>query len=512
MSEVLAPAAILVASDDPSTRARLSKALGEMQHRVALAHDGEECLRGVLATPPDLVVADLSKTAVGSVEVCRMLKSDEATRPIPLIVLIPRAQRERRVDAFEAGADEVLPKPISEPEILARVKTMLRFKRLDDESRRQRRVIDSLLMISTMCQGYADASTRMFSDFGRRVAELLRAEQVAVILGRRGAPPSVLSFWPMSLAPARIDALARCEAVVRVMRSAAPITVGADERDRQASLGLEGGFVGVPVLGFDGEVLGAVTAFGTPSHLRPESVRILLALAGRVGAEVQLRDHTERLEELVRERTHDLVEAKGALERSQTETILRLAQAAEFRDHETGNHLTRLSQFSCFLARAIGMDRAFVELLALASLMHDIGKIGIPDAVLLKPGALTPAEREVMKRHTVFGAQICRGSDAPLLQMCERIALSHHEWWNGQGYPQGLRGEAIPAEARLVAVADVFDALISRRHYKEPWPIDRAFDHLAELAGTHLDPALVTAFLDVRGAVSEIAGRLADAA
>jgi CHASE2 domain-containing sensor protein len=181
----------------------------------------------------------------------------------------------------------------------------------------------------------------------------------------------------------------------------------------------------------------------------------------------------------------------------QLEIVTRLVQAAETRDSETGQHIERIGRLCERLARRLGMDAAHARMLGRASTMHDVGKIGIPDRVLLKPGALDEDEWEVMKSHTSKGAEILAGSTSPLVQMAEEIARTHHERWDGSGYPEGLRGDAIPLSGRICAICDVFDALISKRPYKEPWPRRSALDEIAAGSGSQFDPALVVAFLEM---------------
>lgn len=186
------------------------------------------------------------------------------------------------------------------------------------------------------------------------------------------------------------------------------------------------------------------------------------------------------------------------------DTITRLAVAAEYKDIDTAMHIERMSRYSTLLARVLGKDGEYVDMMRLASPMHDVGKIGIPDAILLKPGKLTDAEFDHMKKHTEIGARILSGSDVPLLQMSERIALCHHEKWDGTGYPRGTRGEEIPLEGRIVALADVFDALTSRRCYKPAFTVEKALEIIREGVGKHFDPQIVEAFLSALGEVLEI--------
>ena len=182
------------------------------------------------------------------------------------------------------------------------------------------------------------------------------------------------------------------------------------------------------------------------------------------------------------------------LEEAQLETIMRLGVAAEYRDKETGNHLNRMCRYSYEIAREMGLEEEQCEHIFHASPLHDVGKLGTPDAILLKPGRLTSEEFDEMKRHTTIGALILRGSESRMLRLAERIALSHHEKWDGSGYPSGLTGEEIPIEGRIVALADVFDALASRRCYKEAFDMERVLSIIHESDGSHFDPAVVQAF------------------
>lgn len=196
----------------------------------------------------------------------------------------------------------------------------------------------------------------------------------------------------------------------------------------------------------------------------------------------------ESLEEKVAERTKQLNETR-------LQVVRRLGRAAEYRDNETGLHIVRMSKISRLLGEALGMGAYECDLLLNASPMHDIGKIGIPDHILLKPGKFEPDEWEVMKQHAQMGADILEGEDSDLLGMAREIALTHHEKWDGTGYPNGLKGEDIPLVGRICAIADVFDALTSERPYKKAWSVDDAINLLQENRGTHFDPAIVDAFM-----------------
>lgn len=238
-----------------------------------------------------------------------------------------------------------------------------------------------------------------------------------------------------------------------------------------------------------------------------------------------LRNHAQALEEAVRQRTADL-------ESSRMDVIHCLARAVEYRDDQTGRHVERVGRYAGIIAGALGLDDATVTMIEQAAQLHDVGKIGVPDDILLKPGALTPEEFERMQKHTLFGrriveqmsdrdweklrqhvqigSRILAAPRSPLLSMAARIALTHHERWDGSGYPIGLAGEDIPLEGRITAVADVFDALSSHRPYKPSYPVDKCFGILRSESGAHFDPKVIDAFFSRRDQIVQTQMDLAD--
>jgi len=214
-----------------------------------------------------------------------------------------------------------------------------------------------------------------------------------------------------------------------------------------------------------------------------------------------LQNHNQLLEETVQARTHALRDAF-------LEAIFTLMRAAEYRDDETGAHVKRISYYTRVLAEGLGMDKDFCNMIFYASPMHDIGKIGTPDRILLKPGGFTPEEWEIMKQHTVTGDRILADTTSPYLKMGREIALGHHERWDGGGYPAGLKGEAIPLPARIMQIADVYDALRSRRPYKPSFDHIRAVEIICKgdgrTAPTHFDPEILNAFRKQSNTLNEI--------
>ena len=210
----------------------------------------------------------------------------------------------------------------------------------------------------------------------------------------------------------------------------------------------------------------------------------------RIRTHLALHRQSIELEKKVQERTEEL-------HRTRLEIIRRLGRAAEFRDNETGFHVIRMSHHARLIALAANCGEEWADLLFNAAPMHDVGKIGIPDHILLKPGKLDPEEWEIMKSHSQIGAEIIGSDQSELMRMSSAIAMAHHEKWDGTGYPAGLRGEDIPLAGRIVAIADVFDALTSERPYKKAWSVDEAASFIRQNSGSHFDPKLVKVFEDV---------------
>lgn len=209
-------------------------------------------------------------------------------------------------------------------------------------------------------------------------------------------------------------------------------------------------------------------------------------------SEQQLVKYADDLNQTILE----LKAAHKELEKAYLDTIHRLVLAAEYKDEDTGEHIVRMSRYCALIAEKLGLPAKEVQNISYAAPMHDVGKIGIPDNILMKTGKLTDEEFEVIKTHSTIGAKILANSKAEILKVAEQIAFSHHEKWNGKGYPQGLSGDNIPLAGRIVGLADTFDALTSKRPYKEPYPVEVAIDIIRKERGQHFDPDLVDVFLE----------------
>jgi putative two-component system response regulator len=218
----------------------------------------------------------------------------------------------------------------------------------------------------------------------------------------------------------------------------------------------------------------------------------------RVKIHLSLYDQNRSLENKVQERTGQLRKALETVKLNSLDTIFRLSRAAEFKDEDTAGHIQRISQYAAKITEKLNFNHKVVEAILYAAPMHDIGKIGVPDHILLKPGKLNPDEWEIMKQHTVYGARILEGAGRGFIALGEVIALTHHEKWDGSGYPRGLEGKRIPLAGRITAIADVFDALISARPYKKPCSVDRALGIIEKGRKTHFDPQVVDAFFSIK--------------
>ncbi len=279
----------------------------------------------------------------------------------------------------------------------------------------------------------------------------------------------------------------------------------------------------IMVTGLDSSVLAnAALEIGVFGYIvKPfESNKVMIDVANalrRRKLELENRLHRENLEDVVRTRTMALQQALEWLERSEKElrlsreeTIHRLAIAAEYRDSATAQHIQRMSHYCELLARKYGLPAERCDLIRAASPMHDIGKIGTPDNVLLKPGKFTPEEFDVISQHAEIGYHILSGSDAEILKVAASIAWTHHERWDGSGYPRKLKGEDIPIEGRIAAIADAFDALTTQRVYKPAFTLDHAVELMNKHRGTHFDPELLDIFFASRDEIQHIYDQYGD--
>lgn len=234
-------------------------------------------------------------------------------------------------------------------------------------------------------------------------------------------------------------------------------------------------------------------------------------LKARVGNMLKLKERDEYLNTSLDVMESNLFEKLQMIEQTQIEVIIRLGKAAEFRDDETGRHIERIASYVDLITEKMGLNREQRMMMQYAAPMHDVGKIGIPDGVLMKAGKLTADEFNIIKLHTVIGSRILSGTTLPLLELAKEIAISHHERWDGCGYPLCLKGDAIPMSGRIVAITDVFDAITSERVYKAAWPIEKALDYIKDMRGKQFDPDIVDAFFSIEDRIIRVRQEKSDA-
>jgi response regulator RpfG family c-di-GMP phosphodiesterase/pSer/pThr/pTyr-binding forkhead associated (FHA) protein len=368
-------------------------------------------------------------------------------------------------------------------------KTADLVKKQDDQLERVTDQLKTLLLANSIISTELDQE-QLFERILDALAEAFPAHRAAIMTAEGG---ELLVRATRQNDPQVTDSAISNTIAYRALRERVGVLTldaGADHRfDSRASI-VDGNIrsaICAPMLHHE-EVLGVIylDTVGITHAFKDDDLRILSGIAGPAAVAVRNSILVSRLKETA------------------IDTIFRLAVAAEYRDDDTGFHIHRMSDYAEEIARALGKSESYCELIKIASPMHDVGKIGIPDAILKKPSKLTSDEFELMKQHTVIGGAILSNSGSEVLQMAHNIALSHHEKFDGKGYPKGLSQEAIPLEGRIVAVADVFDAVMSKRCYKEAFGLEKSIEILTSGAGKHFDPLVVEAFMGVKDRILQI--------
>jgi putative two-component system response regulator len=492
---------VLVVDDDPANLQILNELLAS-QYEVRLANNGERGLQAAAQQPkPDAILLDVMMPGMDGYQMCALLKADEDTRDIPVLFLTSKAEMENAELAFELGGADYLTKPILPPVVRARVRTHVALH--SSEMRARNRAASAPLRTPVvLVVDDTPANLQLLNDllgeqYDLRIAN--SGERALNLALREPFPDLVL----LDIMMPGMDGYEVCRRLKADRRTKdIPViflTAKAEIEDEQA--------------GFDA---GAVDYITKPISPPIVQARVRTHLALKAAADF-LKDQNAYLEREVEKRTREVQVIQDV-------TIMAMASLAETRDNETGNHIRRTQHYVRALALALrthprfsaALDDTTIELLYKSAPLHDIGKVGIPDAILLKPGKLTPEEFEIMKTHTTLGRDAIVAAegliDAPstFLRFAREIAHYHQEKWDGSGYPEGLAGESIPVSARLMALADVYDALISRRVYKPPFPREKAVAIIREGRDRHFDPDMVDAFLDIEQEFHAIAERYAD--
>ncbi len=517
-----AQARILVVANGPELLQSLAAVTTPLGHLLMHAQTADELALRLGELRPELLVIDADAPLAREVEqlsdVLSRIRGD-GTRP-QLVLIVRRDDTLRETLCIATRADDVLDKPLDALELQVCVRTAVRVHRSSAQAMRDRDILNALFELSTFSKAYA-STDEVLEALARRVSEWMGMSHVVVTLGPASQPRAV----------AEVHRTAGGRGSSVVDRRHAELCNRGEMLVIEESEGVLAGehpatlpYVGLPLQSQDGEILGALHAWGHEKQVSmthrvgaSARLRVLRVAAERISTEIQLHQTNRRLEEMAEARTADLTTAlerlrgvNAQLLEASRDTVMRLARAAEYRDGDTGEHVERMSSYAQVLARQLGMTVEDQALIKLAAPMHDVGKIGIRDSVLLKQGRLTDEEWQQMKEHPSIGARILAGSRSKLLQMAEQIALAHHEKWDGTGYPNAAQGEVIPLVGRIVALADVFDALTTPRVYKDAWSVDEAVAHIQRERGRHFDPKVVAAFeqcldqlLEVRAAYLE---------
>ncbi len=515
---------ILVVDDTPDNLRLLVRLLSEQGYKVRVATDGPHAIEAAQANPPDLILLDVMMMGMDGYEVCRRLKDDAQTREVPIIFLSALDQTRDKVKAFTSGGVDYITKPFQVAEVLARVKTHLALqmaqKHLEEKTNQLERV-----------------NTELAREIAERKLEILAREQAQAALlqahdeleARVNARTAELSTANSALR-AEIAERKRVEAALRenetryhTLFENANDAIFILHRDRLSECNTKT----LEMFGCTREQIVGQTLDQFSPATQPDggnSKEKMLDKIARVlqgepqqfewqllrcdglpfSAEVSLNRIELSKQLFVQAIVHDITERKKAEQQIQQlnvdllsaydATLEGWAHALDLRDRETEGHSQRVTEMTIRLARAMGMDEAELIHVKRGALLHDIGKMGLPDHILFKPGKLNEEEWCTMRLHPVFAYEML--SKIAFLKPALDIPYCHHEKWDGTGYPRGLRGEQIPLAARLFAVADVWDALRSDRIYRKAWTVTQAEAYIRVEAGSHFDPQVVPIFLN----------------
>lgn len=515
---------VLIVDDEAKLRFLLRAHLETAGFEVFEAGDGLEAVDAAIANEPDLIVMDVKMPRLDGIEATRRLRGDARTEAIPIIILTGRASTQDLVTALEAGAQEYLRKPFDMTELLARVRTVHRLvlahkdldnlnRRLVDEVRVKTRRLESLYDYMRVLHN-ADTQDKILDLVIRCMQDVTRARRISIMLtdpdGEHLVCVRAIGIDPKIVEKIRVSPMEGVAGqVFQSGKTLAAQTFGDEAAGRRAYE--TGAFVSTPLRSTSTETSGGilgvvnVTERQDDQPFSQEEVECIRAVADAAAIALDSVERRERLEASVR----ILLQTVGHL--------------AEYRDEETTHHLDRVSIFAEILGGQLLREGPyrdevageFVEMLVQAAPLHDIGKVGIPDDILTKPGALSDEEFEIMKTHTEIGRKVLStplhaASPVPLLAMCVDIAHCHHERFDGAGYPRGIAGDEIPLSARILALVDAYDAITSKRRYKDARSHGEAFDIIRYEAGRHFDPALVEAFVACEEQFNKVRSRYAN--
>lgn len=504
-------AKILVVDDEPANLALMEAMLAPLGYETILVANGKEALQIVAQEAPDLILLDVMLPEIDGFEICRRLKKEEATRFIPVIMVTALHRLSDRVLGIEAGADDFLTKPVNELELTTRVRSLLRVKKLNDQLLYAHAHINELTRnMGELLKAFDPLHFNLETGLGELLQQTIFKDEekrpgaiLVVMRDNKGDFRGWLYREKEDMRNFGAEPIVLEKGFLQKICCPEQETLYSNWSETMASL-TDSQCLFDPLLC---QRVGTIRNF----IVYRSDPLIMLAFnyrqaVGRYEADIfqSLMTYGHFLK-IVSDQIKEIEDAF-------LYTVGALARAAEANDEDTGNHILRVGEFAKTLAEALRCPPDFVKTIHYAAQMHDVGKIHIHPDILRKPGELTPEEWAVIKQHTIYGARIL--GDSPRLAMARKIALHHHEKWDGSGYPFGLKGEAISLAGRIVALADVYDALRNRRSYKPAFSHEEAYGIITEGDGrvepVHFDPEVLQAFKRLGSQFEEIYEGLKD--
>ncbi|MCL4557320.1 MAG: response regulator [Deltaproteobacteria bacterium] len=454
---------ILIVEDD-SKSARLIRDILELRgHSVIEAGNGLSAMRMINDHLPDLIFMDINLPGMDGMTLTKLIKASSKTGRIPVIALTAAAMKGDRARFTQAGCDDYVSKPFH---------------------------IKDILEMLNKYGGAVEQGAKV------RPSIVLVADDMPQNIELIDATLSPLGYHTIS-ANNGIQALEKIRTLHPDIALINVVMPGLNGMDVCKNIKSDEYYSTIPVIMITAlddadDKINALSAGADEFLTKPIDRSELIV---RVGNLLKIKKHIDGLNSKILEKTQELQKVNSDLKEANSDIIYRLSKAVEYMDVDTGEHNVRVSRYVMIMANAMGFSKDDVETFYLASSLHDVGKIGVPLSILLKPSALTPEEFEQIKRHTIVGARILHSSGVRLLEMAGKVALTHHERVDGTGYPHGLKTDSIPVEGRITALADVFDSMTIKRPYRDALPVDQTVEYIKSNAGTQFDAHITDIFL-----------------